>query len=84
MKMVAGERGHQEHLLSIVMLPARLGSTRLKSHGIDSAFFLKNRESKPIHRLRLGSARLATLATGQDQELLYYEILLLQAGPAPH
>ena len=27
----------------LVMLPARLGSTRLKSRSFDSAFFLKNR-----------------------------------------
>ena len=35
--------------LQVVMPPAQLGSTQLKNHGFDSAFFLKNRVPKLLH-----------------------------------
>ena len=51
----------------LVMPPTRLGSTQLKSCGFDSAFFLKNRESKPIHRLSARFSLTFDLSCGFDK-----------------
>ena len=53
--------------MSIVMPPTRLGSTQLKSCGFDSAFFLKNRESKLIHRLSARFSSIFDLSCGFDK-----------------
>ena len=53
--------------LQVVMPPTRLSSTHLKSCGFDSAFFLKNRESKPIHRLSARFSSTFDLSCGFDK-----------------
>ena len=60
--------------LWLVMPPTRLSSTHVKSCGFDLAFFMKNRESKPIHRLLAQFSLTFDLSCGFDKDRGYSQL----------